>query len=438
MMPPYSMTTTKYLETPQGQYGRYQWRRMRGYNYYIFDREPLGQRTTNAQKAEFQHEILEKMKEHNRRSYRSKIVAEIWLDPTVQNPPHIHTAMKKLLDIFGNPLPESGIKRKGLIYQNDNQISYLSVRYHLGSGERGIRAKFAPFRHFVDNLKLAYEILSGHYDDYIDRYEFEREMEELDGYRDDHNFSDAIEDFRRHEAEKERFLEHFSIKAYNSMHFMNKIRAQEALLSMSKLSVNDLYNVFNTSEIFQNDVRLREIAEIVAGWVTGSSIRIQLPSLPTEEGQRNQYKEQIREYMRGFRTHYDILQPLYIPVIIEVIYKPPIASVGFYKDLDNIIRDFILPIFHDEFKPPPTHGSVFSSAEYEDGDPLEGMIRDIPKSVPYSVAGYEIVEIPRHPNDEEDGFLVVGLSPGSYANHSLWYRIDEVIEKWGECIRDTW
>jgi hypothetical protein len=65
------------------------------------------------------------------------------------------------------------------------------------------------------------------------------------------------------------------------------------------------------------------------------------------------------------------------------------------------------------------------------------MIRDIPKSVPYSVAGYEIVEIPRHSDDEEDGFLVVGLSPGSYASHSLWFRIDEAIEKWGECIRDA-
>lgn len=58
--------------------------------------------------------------------------------------------------------------------------------------------------------------------------------------------------------------------------------------------------------------------------------------------------------------------------------------------------------------------------------------------VPYSVAGYEIVEVPRRPNDEEDGLLVVGLSPGSFASHSLWYRIDEIIEKWGECIEDTW
>ncbi|MBW1677721.1 MAG: hypothetical protein JRJ79_14240 [Deltaproteobacteria bacterium] len=378
------------------------------------------------------------MKKHNRRAYRSKIVAEIWLDPSVQNPPHIHTAMKKLLDIFEQPLPESGIKRKGLIYQNDNQISYLSVRYHLGSVEGGIRAKFAPFRHFIDNLKLAYEILSGRYNDSIDRYEFERELEEFNRYREDHSFSDAIEDLRRHEADKERFVEHFGIKAYNSMHIMDKMHAQESLLSMSKLSVDDLYNVFNTSEIFQNNVHLRGISEIVAGWVTDSPIRMQLPSLPTEEGQRNQYKEHIREYMRGFQTHYDILQPLYIPVIIEVIYKPPIASEGFYKDLDNIIRDFILPIFHEEFRPPPTHGSVFTSVEYEDGDPLEGMIRDIPKSVPYSVAGYEIVEIPRHPDDEEDGFLVVGLSPGSFASHSLWYRIDDIIEKWGKCIENRW
>jgi len=154
-MPLYDLTKSEYLQTPQGQYNRYHWRRMLGYTYYIFDREPPGQGTNNAQKADFQREILEEMKKHNRRAYRSKIVAEIWLDPSVQNPPHIHTAMKKLLDIFEQPLPESGIKRKGLIYQNDNQISYLSVRYHLGSVEGGIRAKFAPFRHFIDNLKLA-------------------------------------------------------------------------------------------------------------------------------------------------------------------------------------------------------------------------------------------------------------------------------------------
>ncbi len=410
---------------------------MLGYSYYIFEREPPGQGTNNAKKAEFQKEILEEMKKYNRRAYRSKIVAEIRLDPSVLNPPHIHTAMKKLLDIFEQPLPESGINRKGLIYQNDNQISYLSVRYNLESGERGIFAKFAPFRHFVENLKLAYEIFSGRYDDHIDRYEFEREMEEFSKYREDHSFSDAMENLRRHEADREIIVKHFSKKAYNSMHFMSKMHAQEALLNMSKLSINDLYNVFTTSEIFQNNVHLKKLSEIMAGWVTESPIRMQFPSLPTKDGQRNQYKEQIRKYMMGFRNHYDILQPLYIPVIIEVIYKPPIASEGFYKDLDNIIRDFILPIFHEVFRPPPTHGSVFTSVEYEDGDPLEGMIRDIPKSVPYSVAGYEIVEIPRHSDNEEDGFLIVGLSPGSYANSSLWYRVDNIIEKWGKCIKDN-
>lgn len=439
MILPHAMTTAEYIQTPRGQYSRYRWRGMHGYSYYIFDREPPGQGTNNTQKADFQYEILEKMKEHKRRSYSSKIVAEIWLDPTVQNPPHIHTAMKKLLDIFESPLPESGIERKGLIYENDNQISYLSVRYHLGGKDRGIRVKFAPFRHFVDNLKLAHDILSGRYNDFINRFDFEREMEDINRYCEDHNFSEVIEEFRRHEEEKEIFLKHFSTRAYNSMHFMKKMQAQEALLSMSKLSIDDLYSVFSASEIFtKNNVHLIEIAEIVAGWVTDSPIRMQLPSLPTEEGQRNQFKEQIREGMRAFKTHYDILEPLYIPVILEAIYKPPVTSEGFYKDLDNIIGDFILPIFHEEFRPPPTHSAILSSVEYADGDPLEGMIRDIPKSVPYSVAGYEIVEIPRHPNDEENGFLVIGLSPGSYASHSLWYRIDEVIEKWGKSIRDAW
>jgi hypothetical protein len=62
------------------------------------------------------------------------------------------------------------------------------------------------------------------------------------------------------------------------------------------------------------------------------------------------------------------------------------------------------------------------------------MIRNIPESVPYSVAGYEIMEIPSYPDDKEDGFVVVGLLPSSNTSQSLWYRIDEIIEKWGRCI----
>jgi hypothetical protein len=432
----YGMTTSEYLETPQGQYSRYFWRQLRGYSYYHFDGEPPGQATGNSQKADFQGEILYEMEKNNKRSYRSRIVAEIWLDPASKNPPHIHTAMKKLLDIFEKPLPESGIRRKGLIYQNDNQIAYLSVRYHLGSDEKGIRAKFAPFQCFVENLKLAHDILSGRYNDSLNRYDFEREIGEINSTHKDFDFSEAMRDLRALEEKKENFIRSFSEKAYNSMHLMDKMRAQEALLAMSKLSVNDLYNIYNTSEVIQKNLHLRDLAKIVSEWVTASPIRLQLPSLPTRKDEKKPFKEEIGNCLTEFRSHYDILEPLYVPVVLEVIYKPPLTSEGFYKDLDNIIREFILPVFHEEFKPPPTHASIFDSEEINDNKPLKEMIERIPKSVPYSVAGYEIVEIPRHPEDKEDGLLVVGISPGSFASYSLWYRTDEVIERWSKCCRD--
>jgi len=434
-----AMTTSEYLETPKGQYNRYYWGKVHGYSYYIFDREPPGKAAKKPQKAKFQQEILEKMKEQNRRSYRSKIAAEIWLEPSSETPPHIHTAMKKLLDIFSTPKKESGIKRKGLIYQDDKQISYLSVRYHAGSEEKGIHAKFAPFRDFIANFKLAYDILSGDYDDYIDLSEFKREIKELNIYSNDHYFSDPIEELRQYEDEKENYLKHLSKQAYNSMHLLKKMEAQEYLLDMSKLSINNLYKIFNTSKLFQKNPRIREISKIPAEWVTKSPIRLELPELPTKDGQKKQYREKIRKSMRNSLNHYELLEPLYIPVIIEVIYKPPIDSAGFYKDLDNILGDFIIPIFHDEFRPPPIQGAIFNSTEYEeDANPMSYERKDVPKSVPYSVAGYEIVEIPRDSIDKEDGFLVVGISPGSYASHSLWHKIDTVIEKWGECILDTW
>lgn len=432
----YHMTTSEYLQTPQGQYSRYLWRNLRGYSYYLFDREPPGKATGNSQKADFQGEILHEMKKNNRGSYRSRIVAEIRLDPTSKNPPHIHTAMKNLLDIFEKPLPQSGIGRKALIYQNDNQIAYLSVRYHLGSDEKGIRAKFAPFRCFAENLNLAHDILSGRYDDSLNRYDFEREIEEINSAHRDYDFSEAMRELRKLEEGKRDFIRLFSEKVYNSRHLMDIMRAQESLLAMSKLSVDDLYNIYNTSKVFQENFHLRELAKIVSEWVTASPIRMQLPSLPTKEDEKKPFKEEIRKCLIEFKSHYDILEPLYIPVVLEVIYKPPVASEGFYKDLDNIIREFILPIFHEEFKPPPTHASIFDTIEINDDKALKEMIERIPKSVPYSVAGYELVEMPRHPEDKEDGLLVVGISPGSFVSHSLWYRIDEVIERWSKCCND--
>ena len=55
-------------------------------------------------------------------------------------------------------------------------------------------------------------------------------------------------------------------------------------------------------------------------------------------------------------------------------------------------------------------------------------IKNLPKSVKYSVSGFEIIEIPRHQNDKSRGYVVIGISPGSFASSSIWGRINKIIE----------
>lgn len=436
-MQSHGLKTSKYLQTPEGRYSRYIWRKRHGYRYYSFDREPPGKATKEFQKAEFQKEILAKMKENNHRAYTSKIALQISLNPSTRNPPHVHTSMKKLLDIFQEPLPESRIKRKSLLIQDDNQIAYLSVRHHLGTGEKKIRTTFSSFTNFLENLKLAEDILSGSYNHSFDRIEFEREINGIGSLYERPSFSETMDELGALERDKKRYIGQFGKKAYESMHLMHKMEAQEKLLNMSKLKIQELYNVFNASGIFKEKPLIKKLAEVMARWVTASPIRMELPPLPTQDNQKEAYKNLIKQNMETFRNQFNILKPLYIPVIMQVIYKPPITSHDFYKDLDNILRDFLLPAFHKEFEPPPTHVSILRDSIYPIDDRLKEMINKIPKSIQHSVAGYEIIEIPRQLEDEEDGFLVIAISSGSSLISSLWHEIDKIIDTWEECWDDS-
>jgi len=40
------------------------------------------------------------------------------------------------------------------------------------------------------------------------------------------------------------------------------------------------------------------------------------------------------------------------PTIATVFYSPPVGKKGFFKDMDNIMLEYVLPSFNDTFTPP--------------------------------------------------------------------------------------
>ncbi len=437
---------SEYLQTPRGRYGRYRWRQLRGRSCYSFNEEPKSKNSMRRpQQIEFQQKLLGKMKAAKRRAYRSPIVAEMSLETTAKNPPHIHTVVKNYLDLFEVPLDES-ISRKGLVYQDDKKIYGLSVRYHLGDSDPGMRVSFAPFNNFLQDLDLASDIISGDYSDYLECYDFEEQLAEIQGLRRYDDYDDSIESLGDFIRDKEKFVSVVGEKAYNAILLSYRISAQEQLLKGLSLGVSDL-NLFYMPLIMEQKFgrklspskkELEKIPGITSEWIANSPIRIPLPNAPLEDGDTKIFKQEVRTSLAAFHQEHPIFKPLHIPVNLNILYKPPKESKTDYNDLDNIMRK-IVPAFNEIFEPPSTYVSHVNLDSIRDDKlyrSLKRMQEKIPKSIRTSISGYDIFKMPREPEDDSEGYLTASFSSGTSSLSSPMFIIDRIIEKWIECCED--
>ena len=428
-----SGSKSEFLKTPKAQIGRHQWRQSRGWGYYDIAEEPKSKRAMRmAEKISFQTTILGQMKERCKRSFRGSVAAEVWINTTSPNPPHIYTATKNILDLFGKPLRDSGITRKGLVYQDDRQIKYLAISYSLGGKEPGISGQFMPMGYFLQDLKLAEEILSGNYNEYIDNYRSFR----LDFDDDD---LDEFSHLSSIKSDKDYYIKSLGKDAYDNLVKYSRMQDQNAFLRQGELGIREASILYRASGTLHRGLGtfpnleqfVQKYSAGLAKWIVHSPIKIQLPTVPVSEGESKNFREEAKESMHAYREKFSTLMPLLVPVQLVVLYKPPLTTRGFSKDLDNIMR-LILPFFHEEFKPPPMNFS-FSDLSIWDDQKLDNevkVLKDLAlKSVRHSVSGYEILELPRHPDDSGDGFISIGLAGGLHGSTTLWSKVNKVISE---------
>jgi hypothetical protein len=430
-------TTSEYLETPRGQSGRYSWRKDHGLQRFTFDSEPKSKKGMSRQeKLSFQKQIYVDMRQRRRRAYRGRVCAQFSLEPTEDNPPHIQTAVKNLVDLFGRPLEGSGIRSKGLVYGDDSQIAYLAATYSLGNKKPNIRTRFYPFGYFLMDLELASNILAGTYED--DHLSYERRTNRwTDDEMDD--FDDLASGFSGLTKDREAIVRLLGKEAYNAMRQYYMVECQERWLRLMGLRIRDLHLLYRSFKLRQEGIRLehisqwaRSVSKSLGRLVIESPLKINLPRLPMSKGETSEFKSAIRHQLCAFRARQPMLQRLYWPVGLELLYKPPLTSRGFQKDLDNIVK-LIVPVFNEEFKPPP---SLFSPSDIPDS--LDGKIRErlrsMVKSVQYSIVKYEVFEIPRTARDDEEGFLCLGVTGGTECCRTMWDKVEDVINAWKEQV----
>jgi len=385
-----SLSKSEYLKTSEGQIVRRLWR-LHNLSLYSFDFEPKSKKGMhNPEKVVFQKELLKQIKEKGKRAYRGRIVIKLSFHATNRNSPQVHTVTKNFLDLFSSPLPETKIKRKSLVYQDDEQIAYLAVRYFIGDNKPYVNIEVKPFRDFLLDLEVINSFLL---DEDTDRHS-----------ENDDNKWDNYNDLLRN---KDWYIKSIGPKGYEGMLESYKTSLQGNLLKQSRLSLRDiivLYRGLGPSYDFSIPKNhefgkyITELNSTVEKWILTFPLRIQLPQVPTKPGDTNDFKIKVRESIKSYKNQFRILSKIIMPFYMEVLYKPPCVSQEFSKDLDNIM-ELITPIVYEELTPP------------------------------LSLQGYEVFELPRQRQDVSDGFVTINFTSGYHILETVWDRVNDAIEK---------
>lgn len=390
-----------YLTSPEGLRAQY---RRRWHRRIYFDVEGVEPRSKKAMPERDRNKVQEKLLgllvNQHRRAFRSPLALQLRLNTTESTPSHSHNIAKNLLDLFAKPRPALATRRRGLLYADDSQVHALSVTcHHQLDNEPRIWAFASSLRDLLEDLRWWQEI-----NDLIEGPGSNRE----DNFWDEQwRLDQALErvgDLLRDEVHYRGRLGDRNFEGYLRI---ARQEAQDLLLGVASLTPTDLAYMYNVSG--------RSLGiELGSKWAetfNSTTLRITLSELPQADGTSAVWKKEIDEKLRAFQSEYGwIIDPLVVPVALEVVIKPPSPSRqrGLH-DLDNVLRNYLIPSVVKILKP----GSRFPSQS--------------------SVTRYEAWRLPPA-SEGTKGFVSVAVVSDLTGHHDVFQQIDDDIEAWLESL----
>ncbi len=406
--------------------------------YFMLDgQEPRSKNAiSDSEKVAFQSAVLKDMKHLKRRHFRAPIALECDFTPTENDPPAIHTLPKNYLDLLAKPVPGVNTDRKRLVFDDDRNVSYLAVKYHIHPEipKPGINLKVAPYRDFIADMSLLNLVRSDNLKTLSDALYHRKSLiswEDLTKDDNDLYDNDVIERLREHENNKQFWISKYGNNVYEAWREMYMMEVQNHLLKTLALSPSSLIHLLSP-HFLDLSQKFEDILEISRSNLISPPLTIDLKHSDLKQGESSQYRAFVKETMAVFKKEHSILFPLRAKVGITILFQPPAAGS---IDLDNLARR-IVPFVNDELKPP---SSLLLTVDADrGGDPKlrkwytekQNALKRMPK---HSITHYQVVQMPRLANDSDHGFVRLLLEPGEQIK-TLWTKIEDLLGKWQEHV----
>jgi hypothetical protein len=381
-------------------------KKIRKKNIDLFlDIAPESKKSMGKNQVEIQKMIIKQMKERHFEKIRSKIAMEVTAYSSAKTPPGIERFIKNLLDLMHKKeILEDTADADFLPFEEDHDIKYLSVRYVFLPGKSHTVIRIRPFTSFTSNLHFIATEINGDESDKDDLMSIKKHYEDL-------------------VKNKAKYTKAFSREAYESMINLAILDVQKSLTSNMAITpfiVRLIYPKKGTKLAFVKDAYKKWADSLMA-----FPIRIRLPELPTQKNTSKAYKAEVMKQLSLYLDKNPIFKNLKAPTIATVFYSPPVGKKGFFKDVDNIMLEYVLPTFNDTFTPPlsPLNLHMRKNDKFSQA---------IPKSLNGSAMGYVIIELPKKHSENGKGFLSVGFEVIDLDKEGLIQSVDKRIESYVE------
>ena len=399
---------------------RYRQRSNRGVSVSVHDVEPQSKRMPDADRDRFQAAVSEQMATFSRRPFAGPVALKIDLATTSRTAPQAHTIAKNLLDLLGTRRLGASGDRRHLLYKDDAQIQALSVSCRHGEDHPMIHVVGRPLAALLDDLELATEAMRvQEMEDFGEVYRQELEQDSIDDFR------ELIRDER---GQRDRHGDEF----YDAYSKMLRWSAQRALLGRSGIDIPVLAWMYGRPKGATSILPPEEWAKLVGR----STLRLQLGDLPITPGSSGAFRRRVEEEIATFKQRWDwIISPLVIAVALEVVVRPNAATpAAVLHDLDNIVRNYLLPRIIPSFGTVTDHRWTIDFAELRRRDPKLadqwGPNPTPPPGTKQGVTRYEAWRLP--PVAGEAGFVSVALVADMDARGDKFDQIDEWASKWAD------
>lgn len=411
-----------FMASDAGASARYQQRRKRRVHINIDNIEPQSKKMSVADRTAFQAEIAKQLTSVKRSTFRGDVALKLDLATASKSPAHAHTIAKNLLDLLGDRMTGVIWPKKSLLYADDSQIQALSVMCRHGEDQPNIRIEARPFSAMLDDLELAANAL--------------RDGENMQSYYERESEDEWIDTYRELIRDEKLQRQTLGDEMYEGYSKMVRWSAQRALLGRSGVDISVLSWLYGLPRGLPTGFD----KSMWAGLVGDSKLRLQVGKLPIAAGGSSAFKQKVSDEIAAFKKRWDwVISPLVVAVALEVVVRPnPKTPPAVLHDLDNIVRDYLIPGIVPAFGTVSDQRWTTDFADLRARDPkfadAWGPNPTPPAGTRNGVTRYEVWRLPAV--EGEPGFVSVALVADIDAKGDLMDQMDEHISEWRDKLSD--